>query len=157
MSALPVAELRETLLAFAARPESWRPLVRHDPGERTYVLLHRDERMELYVVCWMPGHDTGFHDHDGACGAVAVAEGKIREERPFWRCAPRRIDPSTGESFCFDATDLHRLVDVSDEPAVKIHAYSPPIDRMGLYSVDEDGYVTRQSIPWDQTLDADDA
>ena len=77
----PLAELRETLLEFAAQPERWLPLVRHDPDERTYVLLHRDERVELYVVCWMPGHDTGFHDHDESAAAIAVVEGAVSEER----------------------------------------------------------------------------
>jgi predicted metal-dependent enzyme (double-stranded beta helix superfamily) len=150
-------ELAALARAIAAEPALWRPLVEHDPDERRHESLFSDEHLGLWVISWMPGHDTGFHDHDGACGAVAVAEGTVREERPFRGSAPRRIDPSTGESFCFDATELHRMIDVSDEPAVTIHAYSPPIDRMGLYSVDDDGYVTRQSIPWDQTLDADDA
>ena len=71
----------QTLADFAARPESWRPLVRHDPGERTYVQLHRDEQVELYLVCWMPGHDTGFHDHDESAAAITVVEGEVSEER----------------------------------------------------------------------------
>ena len=55
--------------------------MRHDAGERTYVLLHRDEEVELYVVCWMPGHDTGFHDHDASAAAITVVDGAVSEER----------------------------------------------------------------------------
>ena len=31
--------------------------------------------MTVWLICWMDGHDTGFHDHDGAAGAVAVVAG----------------------------------------------------------------------------------
>ena len=73
--------LCETLLEWAERRERWAPLARHDPDERTYVLLHRDEHVELYLVCWMPGHDTGFHDHDESAAAIAVVQGAVSEER----------------------------------------------------------------------------
>ena len=81
MSALAVAELRDTLLAHAADADAWRHLVRHEAEERTYALLHRGEEAVVYVVCWMPGHDTGFHDHDASAAAITVVDGAVNEER----------------------------------------------------------------------------
>jgi Cysteine dioxygenase type I len=57
-----------------------------DPGRRTFHPLRRDPDVTVWLICWMPGHDTGFHDHDGAAGAVAagavaVARGRVVEER----------------------------------------------------------------------------
>ena len=90
MSAAAVAELRDTLLAHAADTDAWRHLVRHDADERTYVLLHRDEEVEIYVVCWMPGHDTGFHDHDASAAAIAVVDGSGEESAWRWPARWRR-------------------------------------------------------------------
>ena len=78
----PLAGLRDTLLEYAAQPERLAPsLVRHDADERTYDAAPSRQRGRQYVVCWMAGHDTGFHDHDESAAAIAVVDGAISEER----------------------------------------------------------------------------
>ena len=37
-------------------------------------------------------------------------------------------------------------------PAVSIHAYSPPLWRMGAYSVEPDGTLRRESISYAEEL-----
>ena len=102
----------------------------------------------------MPGHDTGFHDHDGSAGAFAVALGEIREERPIIDEEPRGNDPGVGGSASFDPTQIHRMVNLTDRPVVTIHAYSPPLTSMGMYRVDDDGAIGRCSVDWDEKLKA---
>jgi predicted metal-dependent enzyme (double-stranded beta helix superfamily) len=144
--------LARVSLDVVARPELWEPFVRFDPDERQYESLHVDEHVGIWVICWLPGQDTGFHDHDESCGGVAVARGTVREERPVWGVQPRRIDPVPGESFHFCESEIHRMANVSDAPAVTIHSYSPPLQRMGAYLLEDDGYVRRRPIPWDERL-----
>jgi len=151
---LESAELARVAEAVVATPELWRPHVRHDPSQRHYTSLYVDEHIGMWVICWMPGHDTGFHDHDISAGGVAVAEGSVCEERPVWGREPRRIDPEPGESFHFDPTEIHRVRNVRDEPAVTVHCYSPPLQRMGAYLVERDGYVRRRALAWDERLEA---
>jgi hypothetical protein len=38
--------------------------------------------------------------------------------------------------------------------AVSIHAYSPPLWRMGAYDIDADGSLRRRSIAYDEELRA---
>ena len=38
----------------------------------------------------------------------------------------------------FTAADIHRVNHAGDGPAVSLHAYSPPLRRMGAYEVDAD-------------------
>src|SRR5215210_7632733 len=71
----------ELLREVAADRARWAGQVRHDPSERQYALVHRDEVAEVYLVCWMDGHDTGFHDHDDSAAAIAVVEGAVVDER----------------------------------------------------------------------------
>ncbi|HEX8646505.1 MAG TPA: cysteine dioxygenase family protein [Thermoleophilaceae bacterium] len=151
---LDSAELARVAQAVVDTPELWERFVNHDPAERQYTSLYVDDHIGIWLICWMPGHDTGFHDHDESSGGVAVASGSVREERPVWGREPRRIDPGPGEGFHFDETEIHRVLNVTEEPAVTIHCYSPPLQRMGAYLVERDGYLRRRPIAWDERLEA---
>ena len=152
MSALAVAELRDTLLAHAADADAWRHLVRHEAEERTYALLHRGEEVEVYVVCWMPGHDTGFHDHDASAAAITVVDGAVNEERlALTGAVETRLE--AGDVVTIAREAIHRVRHTGDGPAVTLHAYSPPLDRVGTYEVGEDGALLRHPRAADVPLE----
>ena len=152
MSVLDRAELRALVTRIAAEPESWRSLVRHGTPERHFEQLWRDDHVDVWVITWMNGNDTGFHDHDVSRGAVAVVEGEIIEERLVVGGPPRRLPHAAGDAFDFDASHVHRMRQDSDAPAVSIHAYSPPLWRMGTYATGPDGTLRRQSISYAEEL-----
>ena len=149
----PAADLAAVLDAWASRPELWRALVRHDPAERTYFQLHRDEDVELYLICWMSGHDTGFHDHDHSAAAIAVVDGEISEER-LSLAGPVARTLGAGDRVTIAPEAIHRVRHVGDAPAVTIPAYSPPLHRVGTYEVAENGALLRHPRPAEQRLDA---
>ncbi len=145
-------EARAYAGAIAARPDLWRPLVRHDPAARVFTLLERDAHVETWVISWMPGHDTGFHDHDLSSGAVMVVEGKVREHRlRFGADATSRV-VEAGDFFEFRETDIHRVTHEGDEPTVSVHVYSPPLRRMGRYLVEPEGALQRHPLGHDEEL-----
>jgi hypothetical protein len=140
------SELRELVTHLAPDRGAWRHLVRYDAGERHFEQLWRDEHVDVWVITWARGSDTGFHDHDVSCGAVAVIEGELVEERLALGGEPQEIHHPAGEAFDFDASHVHRMRHDLDTPAVSIHAYSPPLSRMGAYAIDADGSLRRESI-----------
>jgi hypothetical protein len=144
--------LSELVAGVAADPQQWRSLVRHDTGERHFEQLWRDEDVDVWVISWGNGNDTGFHDHDISSGAVAVVEGELIEERLVLGGTPLRIHHRAGEVFDFDSAHVHRMRQDCDTPAVSIHAYSPPLWRMGSYTVGADGSLRRQSISYAEEL-----
>jgi predicted metal-dependent enzyme (double-stranded beta helix superfamily) len=151
---LDVGELRELVGRIAADPAYWRPLVRADTSARHFEQLWRDDHVDVWVITWASGNDTGFHDHDLSRGAVAVVEGEIVEERLVVGGPSRRLARRAGEAFDFDASHVHRMRKDDAALAVSIHAYSPPLWRMGAYEVDADGALTRRSISYDEELRA---
>ena len=44
------------------------------------------------------------------------------------------------------ALDIHRVLHAGSEPAVTIHAYSPPLLRLGSYEVEPSGQLRRPSV-----------
>jgi hypothetical protein len=77
----PVSQLRlgRIVGAIAAQPASWRDIVRFDAGRRWYGRLELTDEHEVWLLSWLPGQETGFHDHGEAVGAFAVASGRLRE------------------------------------------------------------------------------
>jgi len=85
-------------------------------------------------------------------GAVAVVEGEIVEERLVLGGGTVARRHATGAVFDFDASHVHRMHHDLRQPTVSIHAYSPPLWRMGTYAVDPDGTLRRTSISYAEEL-----
>ena len=145
------AELQALVDELAGEPARWREQVAFSDGERHYVSLHRDEYVDVWLLCWKRGDDTGWHDHDISAGAVRVIRGAVRESSPRMGGEPvMRVVPAGG-SFSFGPEHIHRLAG-EDERAVSIHAYSPPLWRLGQYSIDGDGVMRRESVSYADEL-----
>ena len=149
---LDLGSLRGLVSQIAAEPAAWRELVNFDAEHRHYAQVWRDDHLDVWVISWMNGHDTGFHDHDLSNGAVAIVEGELVEERLAIGGPPRRQRYGAGSSFHFDASHVHRMHQAGSGPAISIHAYSPPLWRMGTYVVGLDGTLERRSISYAEEL-----
>jgi predicted metal-dependent enzyme (double-stranded beta helix superfamily) len=149
---LDLDALQQLVTRIAADRAAWHQLVDLDIEHRHYAQLWRDDHIDIWVISWMNGHDTGFHDHDVSSGAVAVVEGELVEERLAIGGPPRRRSFGAGTSFHFDASHVHRMHQAGDGPAISIHAYSPPLWRMGAYAIESDGALRRTSISYAEEL-----
>jgi predicted metal-dependent enzyme (double-stranded beta helix superfamily) len=87
---LSQVRLRQLVQDLAAREHEWHSLVRYDLNQRWYQRLTCDDDCEVWLLSWLPGQRTSFHDHGESAGAFTVARGALRE-----RTAPaRRPGPS---------------------------------------------------------------
>ena len=129
----------ELALELAADRSRWEHLVRHNPEQRIFAPLDAGPNAGAWLICWMPGHDTGFHDHDHSSGAVTVVAGQVREERigSDWQVTGTTY--RAGDVFAFVSGDIHRMLHVGDESAVSIHVYSPKLHVMGAYAFGRSG------------------
>ncbi len=139
-------ELETFVGELADRPELWIEFVKHDSTQRVYEELLSDEHLTAWLICWMDDQDTGFHDHDVSAGAVAVVGGRVHEERLAIGGSPSRRTFEVGESFHFSPADIHRVRHGGSDPAVTLHVYSPPLERMGAYAIDDVGVLARHPV-----------
>jgi predicted metal-dependent enzyme (double-stranded beta helix superfamily) len=152
MGELSGPELVDVVQRLAAAPERWAHLVRHDPEQRVYEELRRDANLAIWLICWMDDHDTGFHDHDLSSGAVAVVQGAVAEDRLLLGAPPLTRAFEAGEAFHFSAADIHRVRHTGTAPAVTLHAYSPPLWRMGSYEILPGGELRRHALSYAEEL-----
>jgi predicted metal-dependent enzyme (double-stranded beta helix superfamily) len=128
------------LARSAVLAQTWRPILRFDAEQRWYHRLALTEDYEIWLLSWLPGQSTGFHDHGEACGAFAVAQGELRESvgAPGRRQVRQRT-AATGSLTSFGGRHLHNVGNVTAEPAVSVHAYSPPLSAMRRYDMTATG------------------
>lgn len=144
-------ELLDWVRELADRPELWSEYVAHDTVGRHYVSLYRDADIDVWLLCWNLADDTGWHDHDTSSGAVVVTRGAVTENRLRFGSAPSTRRVEAGRAFAFGADHIHRMAGAMDG-AVSIHAYSPPLWRMGQYSISRSGVMRRTSVSYADEL-----
>ena len=93
-----------------------------------------DDAYELWLISWLPGQSTGFHDHGGANGAFAVALGELAEHQIT---TARTVE--AGQVRGFGPGYVHDVRNESAAPAISVHIYSPPLSTMQRYDLDADG------------------
>src|SRR6202046_312260 len=108
--------------------------------QRWYERLYLGPDYDIWVISWLPGQSTGFHDHGGSSGALVVATGILEEHRAGERA--RVMHPGKPRAFGPDYT--HDVRNVSLAPAISIHAYSPPLSDMNEYELDGGQLVPRE-------------
>ncbi|HJU48988.1 MAG TPA: cysteine dioxygenase family protein [Gaiellaceae bacterium] len=140
-------ELEQLARDIAAVPDLWEPLVHADPEHRRYELLYEDESIDAWVLSWMPGQATGFHDHYISSVGLCLAAGGVHEDLLHFHGddVTRHLRP--GDSRCGGPGYIHRVRHESGEPAVTIHVYSPRLEWVGQYRIDDHGVLRREPSP----------
>lgn len=144
---LTTAELEEIACGIAERQELWQPLAHTDTDRRRYELLYEDDRMDAWILSWMPGQGTGFHDHYISGVGLCVASGSVREDQMVYGSEHRERELNPGDTRQGGPGYIHRVTYVSGTPAVTVHVYSPRLDWVGQYRLSEDGTVRREVSP----------
>ena len=128
------------IVSLFASSAGWIDRVRLCAEHRWYERLYQDPDHDIWVISWMPGQSTGFHDHGESSGAFVVASGILEEHRASEQ--PLVIPP--GKSRAFGPDYAHDVRNVSIAPAVSIHAYSPPLTDMNEYELDGNLLILRE-------------
>ena len=139
------AELEEIVARIAATNQ-WVDRVRLRADRRWYERIHHAADHDVWIISWLPGQSTGFHDHGGSAGAFAVASGVLQEIRADGAC----LVAEGGKALSFGPDYAHDVRNDSTALAVSIHSYSPPLDEMNEYELDNGYLVLRNSTSQDQ-------
>jgi Cysteine dioxygenase type I len=140
-------ELEDIAGGIASRPELWEPLVRVDAEQRRYMLAYEDDRLDAWVLSWMPGQGTGFHDHYISGVGLSVAAGSVREDQLVYGTSHLARHLRPGDTRQGGPGYIHRVTHDEGEPAVTVHVYSPRLDWVGQYRLDDQGVVRREVSP----------
>ncbi|HEY0082178.1 MAG TPA: cysteine dioxygenase family protein [Pyrinomonadaceae bacterium] len=135
-------ELDALLRQLELEPEELRPHLNFKPHTYTRRRVFRSELCEMLVLCWLPGHRTAIHDHNGSYGAIRICEGAMAEEifalnEAGEVAAAETHTRAAGEVTGTDVPDIHRIGNADDnqDRMITIHVYAPPLRVINTYQL----------------------
>jgi predicted metal-dependent enzyme (double-stranded beta helix superfamily) len=145
VASVPLAELRRTALRYALNPNLSALLP--ESGERTWARLAGDSRLDVWLISWPEGTETGWHDHGDAFGAFAVASGVVLEQT--WALgAVQHRTLAEGDVRAFGRDHVHNVIGAGPGRALTVHTYAPGLLTMGRFELGPDG-LNRMAAPQD--------
>lgn len=124
---LAAAHPVRTAIEVARDRARWAHLLRFDPDQRFSTLIDANGDVEIWLLSWLPGQDTGPHDHGAAVGAFTVVLGTLTERvlRPGDTVVRPPHPVRAGQARVFGPGYAHDVRNDGTEPAVSIHVYRP--------------------------------
>jgi hypothetical protein len=154
--ALDPVQLVEFSRFMAAEVEAGHyPYVQYSEAERWHQRIYRDPRVDVWLISWLPSQGTQLHDHGGSAGAFTVLSGELSEavhrrrvgsvvdgaDRASGALLEHRR--ATGSAVGFGAHYVHDVRNLGEQPAVSVHAYSPPLTSMNYFDLTDAGELHR--------------
>lgn len=139
---LPAVELAETARRLAGDRARWGGLVDFDPITRYYARILSEPDHEAWLLTWLPGQGTEWHDHGESAGSFVVLQGRL-SERVARFDGPGR-DPRVGDEVgrlragqqrTFGRHYVHHVSNEGPDPAVSLHVYGPRLTEMTTYAL----------------------
>lgn len=150
------ARVLEYFSEVKLRPDALTPYVYWNHSFYTRNLIYRDDLFEVLALCWLPGHKTPIHSHNGQLGWMLTLQGEVAiHEYRYLRCSSpenrnvvgldclaggRNVElelqgsvttANDGKVATVDKTHtIHQIENVEGAKAgsVTLHVYSKPID-----------------------------
>ena len=139
---IPLVDLERALGGLSITLEDVKPYVFF--GDETYRrnLMHAGPTYQALVLCWRNGQRSPIHDHQGSSCGVRVLSGTALET-VFTRAHNRMIyalhsrEMAPGSVCATQDDDIHQVSNLAGGGGdlVTLHVYSPPLLRMGTYSL----------------------
>jgi DMSO/TMAO reductase YedYZ molybdopterin-dependent catalytic subunit len=113
-------------------------------GEPSYqrILIRAGRWYHLWVMCWKNGQRSPIHDHAGSSCGVRVLRGTATVSNFAFAAnghvkAVESLECPAGSVVGSADDDLHQIsnLQAGSEDLVTLHVYSPPLLRMGTYSL----------------------
>jgi predicted metal-dependent enzyme (double-stranded beta helix superfamily) len=143
---LPTSVLATIVDGLAVAETLWRPLVRHDPNDRTSARLLATDAYDVWLLGWWPGQKVELHDHGAAAAAYRVVEGTLVDVSAPDDGPIRRTRVGAGALHRVEAGVAHSVEAVNVGLATSLHVYSPPLAEMGFR---ERGAVRHEPVSWE--------
>jgi cysteine dioxygenase len=156
---IPLRELERALGGLSITLEDVTPFVVF--GEESYRrnLMHAGPAYQALILCWRNGQRSPIHDHHGSSCGVRVLSGTALEtvftrahNRMIYAERSRSIGPGT---ICAtEDDDIHQVSNLAEDGGdlVTLHLYSPPLLRMGTYTLFGSDVVSYQEPVYDNLL-----
>ena len=143
MLEFPVREVHHFLKESVLAPDQLRPYSFETLEGYARNLVHKSPEFELLVVVWAPEGSAPIHGHEGEKCWTRVEKGNLRftnyRERPNADSFDLEVisERIGGPGHLDGPADIHKVENLTSEPAITLHIYSRPYDACDIYDMDQ--------------------
>jgi predicted metal-dependent enzyme (double-stranded beta helix superfamily) len=139
----PVREVHRFLKDSSLAPEELRPYSFETIEGYARNLVHKSPEFELLVIVWAPEGASPIHGHEGEKCWSRVEKGELRftnyrerpDANPFdLEMISQRIG---GPGHLDGPADIHKVENLTRDPAVTLHVYSRPYEACDIYDMEQ--------------------
>ena len=118
------ASLKDCLLLFNSyEGTDYKNYVNYTPEKYHRGVVMKTPQLELVVMGWLEGNETGFHGHPGEC-IFKVLDGNLNEEL-LTENQPKMSVYNRGDiGYIDNSIGTHKVW--TTRKAITLHLYSPP-------------------------------
>ncbi len=145
---IPLEVLTRDIQRLRVDLESVREHLVFAPEKYRRNLIHAGPAYHALLLCWRSGQASPIHDHRGSACAVRVLRGEATETvyevtEEGRAVALKTTKLAEGFTCATQDLDIHRLANEQSpgKDLVTLHVYSPPLVKMGQYSVEDPGFT----------------
>jgi len=138
----PLAELTALLAGLEISADDLQDHVLFSDAGYTHNSVRSGPWYHAWVLCWKNGQRSPIHDHKGSSCGVRVLRGTLTQTLFEFAAnghvkAVGSFDSEPGSVIGSHDMDLHQVSNLQpgDADLVTLHVYSPPLVRMGTYSL----------------------
>lgn len=112
-----------------------------------------NEKFELILLCWEPGHATPIHDHGGEECWVSIIEGEFKEtiyqldDNDELKFVKSSIAKTNDVTYMIDFMGFHSLENLSDKRSMSLHMYAKPIRSCNSYD-EKSGKIINKDLEY---------
>jgi mannose-6-phosphate isomerase-like protein (cupin superfamily) len=143
-------QLAGVVAGLARERRLWRDLMHHNPRQRWWTRLLRHEHVDAWLIVWPGQEATDLHDHGRSAAALTVVEGTLEHVLASRSGSLSRETLSAGTFLSVAPDAVHDVRNPTGIPAVSIHAYSPPLERMTYFRTSSSGLQPVRTVHGDQ-------
>ena len=149
----PVGQLTALLAKLDITADDLAEFIKFSDRGYTHNSVRGGRWYQVWVLCWKNGHRSPIHDHHGSSCGVRVLRGTLTQTL-FAFAGNHHVKALGSEDFGPGSVvascdlDMHQISNLQsgDADLVTLHVYSPPLVRMGTYSLTD---LTRGEEVWD--------
>lgn len=115
------------------------PYFRWNSRHYTRTCIHRNEDLELLVICYEPGQSTSIHDYNSQTAWIHPILGEVVEERYTARSggelrSVQQLHLNLGTDVSrTNGSSIHRFTNYGAERAATLNLYAKPVSKWRIY------------------------
>eukprot|EP00834_Sanchytrium_tribonematis_P007741 NODE_752_length_4215_cov_0.325559.p4 type:complete len:210 gc:universal NODE_752_length_4215_cov_0.325559:1369-740(-) len=128
-------QIKNQLILYKSLKMDWASYIQFNPYKYTRHLVYGNANYTILVLCWGPNQKSPIHDHGNSHCFMKILQGELHEIQYNGDLQVKQHQILLENDLAYIQTSgIHQVGNHSNENAVSLHIYSPPLKEYKTFS-----------------------